>query len=114
PALLLNYFGQGAMLLADPQAAQQPFFHASPPWLLFPLVVLATIATIIASQAAITGAFSMTRQAARQGMIPRSRVIQTSEEASGQIYVPAMNWVLMAATIIVVLLFQTSDKLASA
>lgn len=114
PALLLNYFGQGAMLLVDPQAAAQPFFHASPPWLLFPLVVLATIATIIASQAVITGAFSMTRQAARLGMIPRSRVVQTSEETSGQIYVPAINWVLMAATIIVVLLFQTSDRLASA
>jgi KUP system potassium uptake protein len=114
PALVLNYFGQGAMLLVDPKAATQPFFHASPPWLLFPLVVLATIATIIASQAVITGAFSMTRQAARLGMIPRSRVVQTSEETSGQIYLPAINWVLMAATIIVVLLFQTSDRLASA
>jgi KUP system potassium uptake protein len=114
PALLLNYFGQGAMLLHDPKTAAQPFFHVVPPFLLFPVVALATIATIIASQAVITGAFSMTRQAARQGMIPRSRVIQTSEETSGQIYVPAINWVLMAATIIVVLLFRTSDALASA
>lgn len=114
PALLLNYFGQGAMLLHDPQAAAQPFYLLSPPWLLYPLVALATVATVIASQAAITGAFSMTRQAARLGMMPRSRVIQTSEETSGQVYVPAVNWFLMAATILVVVLFQTSDSLASA
>ncbi len=113
PALLLNYFGQGAMLLHDPKTAAQPFFHLCPGWLLYPLVGLATIATIIASQAVITGAFSMTRQAARLGMIPRSRVVQTSEETSGQIYVPIVNWVLMAAAVFLVLMFRSSDKLAS-
>ncbi len=113
PALLLNYFGQGALLLVDPKAASQPFFHLIPPTLLYPMVVLATLATIIASQAAITGSFSMTRQAGRLGMMPRSRVVQTSEEAPGQVYVPMINWVLMAAAIILVVLFKSSDKLAS-
>ncbi len=113
PALLLNYFGQGAMLLQDPKAAAQPFYHLVPAPLLYPVVVLATLATIIASQAAITGAFSMTREAGRLGMMPRSRVVQTSEETSGQVYVPLMNWLLMAAAIILVLLFQSSDRLAS-
>ncbi|MGH8162534.1 MAG: potassium transporter Kup [Gammaproteobacteria bacterium] len=113
PALLLNYFGQGAMLLHDPKTATQPFFHLCPPWLLLPLVALATVATIIASQAVISGAFSMTRQAARLGMIPRSRVVQTSTETLGQIYVPIVNWVLMAAAIFLVLIFRSSDKLAS-
>jgi KUP system potassium uptake protein len=113
PALLLNYFGQCAMLLHDPRAAAQPFYHLIPSSLLYPVVVLATFATVIASQAAITGAFSMTRQAGRLGMIPRSRVVQTSSETSGQVYVPAVNWVLMIAAIILVVLFQSSDKLAS-
>ncbi|HET9817560.1 MAG TPA: KUP/HAK/KT family potassium transporter [Rhodanobacteraceae bacterium] len=113
PALLLNYFGQAGMLLHDPKAASQPFYHLSPPMLLYPVVVLATLATVIASQAAITGAFSMTRQAGRLGMMPRLRVVQTSGETSGQIYVPTMNWVLLAAAIILVVLFQSSDKLAS-
>lgn len=113
PALLLNYFGQGAMLLHDPDPAAQPFFHLSPDWLLYPLIGLATVATVIASQAVISGAFSMTRQAARLGMIPRSRVVQTSTETSGQIYVPMVNWVLMAAAIFLVVVFQSSDKLAS-
>ena len=113
PALLLNYFGQGAMLLQDPKAGNQPFFQLCPPPLLYALVVLATLATIIASQAAITGAFSMTRQAARLGMMPPSRVVQTSAEASGQVYVPMMNWLLMVAAIVLVVLFGSSDGLAS-
>lgn len=113
PALLLNYFGQGAMILHDPKAAAQPFYHLIPTTLLYPVVVLATLATIIASQAAITGAFSMTRQAGRLGMMPPLRVVQTSDETSGQIYVPVANWVLMMAAIILVVLFESSDKLAS-
>ncbi|MGH8191421.1 MAG: potassium transporter Kup [Rhodanobacteraceae bacterium] len=113
PALLLNYFGQGAMLLLDPKAGNQPFYLLCPPFLLYPLVILATLATIIASQATISGAFSMTRQAGRLGMMPRLRVVQTSDETSGQVYVPAMNWLLMVAVIILVLLFRSSDKLAS-
>lgn len=113
PALLLNYFGQAAMLLHTPGAAAQPFYHLIPPALLYPVVVLATMATVIASQAAITGAFSMTRQAARLGMMPRSQIVQTSREVSGQVYVPVMNWLLMTAAIILVVLFQSSDQLAS-
>lgn len=113
PALLLNYFGQSAMLLHDPSAAQHPFYHLIPDPLLYPVVVLATLATVIASQAAITGAFSMTRQAGRLGMIPRSRVVQTSSETSGQVYVPIVNWMLMLAALTLVVLFQSSDKLAS-
>ena len=113
PALLLNYFGQGAMLLLDPKASDQPFYNLCPPSLLYPLVLLATLATIIASQAAITGAFSMTRQAGRLGMMPRSRVVQTSAETSGQVYVPLVNWLLMAAAIILVVVFGSSNGLAS-
>lgn len=113
PALLMNYFGQGAIILHDPKAANHPFYHLAPPFLLYPVVVLATVATIVASQAAITGAFSMTRQASRLGMMPRSRVVQTSGETSGQIYVPTVNWMLMVAAIILVLLFRSSDKLAN-
>ncbi len=114
PALLLNYFGQGALLLRSPQGTVQPFYHLAPHWLLYPLVVLATAATIIASQAAITGAFSLTRQAIHLGLMPRFRVTQTSEEVRGQIYVAAVNWVLMAATIGVVLMFRSSSGLAAA
>jgi KUP system potassium uptake protein len=113
PALLLNYFGQAAMLLHDPKAVAQPFYHLIPAALLYPVVVLATMATVIASQAAITGAFSMTRQAARLGMMPRSQVVQTSAETSGQVYVPVVNWILMIAAIILVVLFKSSDRLAS-
>ncbi len=113
PALLLNYFGQSAMLLHDPGAASQPFYHLIPEPLLYPVVVLATVATVIASQAAITGAFSMTREASRLGMMPPARVIQTSKDTAGQVYVPFVNWVLMAAAIILVVLFGSSDKLAS-
>lgn len=113
PALLLNYFGQGGMLLANPAATAHPFYHLIPPILLYPVVVLATLATIIASQAVITGAFSMTRQAARLGMMPRARLVQTSAETSGQIYIPAVNWLLMLAAIVLVVLFQSSERLAS-
>ena len=113
PALLLNYFGQAALLLREPAAVAQPFFHLGPSWLRLPLVALATLATVIASQATISGAFSMTRQAGLLGMMPRSQVVQTSEDASGQVYVPLVNWVLMAAAIVLVVLFQSSSKLAS-
>ena len=113
PALLLNYFGQGAMLLHASAAVAQPFFHLGPSWLLLPLVALATLATVIASQATISGAFSMTRQAGRLGMLPRSQVVQTSPETAGQIYVPLVNWVLMVAAIVLVVLFQSSGRLAS-
>ena len=113
PALLLNYFGQAALLLNEPRAVAQPFFHLAPAWLLVPLVGLATLATVIASQATISGAFSMSRQAAQLGMLPRSRVVQTSEESSGQVYVPLINGLLMGAAIVLVVLFQRSDRLAS-
>ena len=114
PALLLNYFGQGALLLRSPAGTVQPFYHMAPHWMLYPLVVLATAATIIASQAVITGAFSLTRQAIQLGLMPRFRVTQTSEEVRGQIYVATVNWVLMAATIGVVLMFRSSSGLAAA
>ncbi|TPW31989.1 potassium transporter Kup [Pararhizobium mangrovi] len=113
PSLMLNYFGQSALLLTNPEAVSHPFFRLIPDMFLYPMVILATMATIIASQAAITGAFSMTRQAARLGMMPPSRVIQTSEEAAGQVYVPFVNWMLMVSAIILVVLFQSSDRLAS-
>jgi len=114
PALLLNYFGQGALLLRSPGGTVQPFYHMAPHWMLYPLVVLATAATIIASQAVITGAFSLTRQAIQLGLMPRFRVTQTSEEVRGQIYVATVNWILMAATIGVVLMFRSSSGLAAA
>ncbi|MEZ5559516.1 MAG: potassium transporter Kup [Pseudomonadales bacterium] len=114
PSLLMNYFGQGALLLDDPQGAQQPFFHLAPDWALLPLVGLCTAATIIASQAVITGAFSLTRQALQLGFVPRLRVQQTSEHAHGQIYMPWVNWLLMSAAIALVLTFGSSSNLASA
>lgn len=114
PALLLNYFGQGALLLRSPAATVQPFYHLAPQWFLYPMVALTTAATIIASQAAITGAFSLTSQAIQLGLMPRFRVTQTSEKMRGQIYVAAVNWVLMAATIGVVLMFRSSSGLAAA
>ncbi len=114
PALLLNYFGQAAELLRYPIGNPQPFYHMAPHWMLYPLVGLATAATIIASQAAITGAFSLTRQAIQLGLMPPFKVTQTSEEVHGQIYVAAVNWFLMIATIAVVLMFQTSSALAAA
>ncbi len=114
PALLLNYFGQGALLLLDPRAAANPFYHLAPDWALYPMVGLATIATIIASQAVVSGAFSLTRQAVQLGYGPRIKIDHTSGEERGQIYVPLVNWVLMLATIGLVLGFRSSDHLANA
>ncbi len=114
PALLLNYFGQGALILQNPLEATQPFYHLAPAGALYPLVFLATLATIIASQAIISGAFSLTRQAMQLGVSPRMRVIQTSPEEIGQIYIPAVNWLLMITTIMLVAGFATSSNLAAA
>lgn len=114
PALLLNYFGQGALLLADPAELTQPFYHLAPQWALYPLVLLSTMATVIASQAMISGVFSLTRQAVQLGLSPRMRIIQTSPEEIGQIYIPAVNWALMAAVMGLVLGFRTSSSLAAA
>jgi KUP system potassium uptake protein len=114
PALALNYFGQGALLLRDPSHAVNPFFHLAPGWALYPMVVLATAATVIASQAVISGAFSLTRQAVQLGYSPRVRIEHTSYEEIGQIYVPSTNWALMVATIVLVVEFRTSSNLAAA
>jgi KUP system potassium uptake protein len=114
PALLLNYFGQGAFLLTHPEHAENPFFLMAPANLLYPLVALATAASIIASQALISGAFSLTRQATMLGLLPRLNVLHTSADERGQIYVPAMNWMLMVAAVSLVIGFETSSHLASA
>jgi KUP system potassium uptake protein len=114
PALSLNYFGQGALLLAHPEAADNPFYKLAPGWALLPLIVLAAAATIIASQALISGVFSLTRQAISMRLCPRMSVIPTSSRAYGQIYLAPVNWALMIATLLVVLTFKTSDSLASA
>jgi len=114
PSLLLNYFGQGALLIVDPAGSSHPFYHLAPSWAVLPLVFLATAATCIASQAVITGAFSMTRQAVNLGLLPELTVNQTSPDARGQIYMPAVNWFLMFAAIGLVLAFQSSGNLAAA
>lgn len=114
PALLLNYFGQGALLMADPKAIENPFYLAYPQWALSPMIVLATMATVIASQATISGAYSMTKQAIQLGFLPRMNILQTSEREIGQIYIPAVNWLLLAAVLAAVLGFGSSTKLASA
>jgi KUP system potassium uptake protein len=114
PALLLNYFGQGALLIAEHEAVDSPFFNLAPSWLLYPLVALATAATIIASQALISGVFSLTLQAIQLGYAPRHRVNHTSATAMGQIYLPAINWGLMAACITLVIGFGSSTDLAAA
>ncbi len=114
PALLLNYYGQGALLLAHPEAATHPFYAMVPSWALIPTVLLATLATIIASQAVISGAFSMTRQAIQLGYLPRLNIRHTSARQIGQIYVAPVNWMLMVCTITLVAGFQTSSKLAAA
>ena len=114
PALLLNYFGQGALLLADPAAIDNPFYRMAPTWALFPLVLLATAATVIASQALISGAFSLTRQAVQLGYLPRVRILHTSAEKIGQIYVPSVNYVLMVACVGLVFGFRSSGNLAAA
>jgi KUP system potassium uptake protein len=114
PALLLNYFGQGALVLAHPETIESPFFRLYPEWILLPIVLLATAATVIASQAVITGAFSLTQQAVHLGLLPRLGIRHTSEEMAGQIYLPQVNWLLFAGVVFVVVLFQTSSALASA
>ena len=114
PALLLNYFGQGALILSDPGAADNPFYKLAPGWALIPMVVLATFATIIASQALVSGVFSLTRQAMQMGLCPRARITPTSVDEAGQIYVPAANWLLMTGTLLTVVLFRSSENLAAA
>jgi KUP system potassium uptake protein len=114
PALLLNYFGQGALLLAHPEVLENPFYHMAPHWALVPLVILATAATIIASQAVISGSFSITLQAVQLGFSPRLKVAHTSAKERGQIYVPAVNWVLMFSCIGLVIGFRSSSNLAAA
>jgi KUP system potassium uptake protein len=114
PALMLNYFGQGALVLRDPGAVANPFYLLAPDWLLLPLVGLATAATVIASQATISGAFSMTLQAARLGYLPRVRILHTSDSERGQIYIPAVNWAMLAAVLLLVLEFRSSGALAAA
>lgn len=114
PALLLCYFGQGALILSSPEPVRQPFFELAPAWGLYPLIALATVATVIASQAVISGAFSLTRQAIQMGVIPRVQVVQTSAETGGQIYIPALNTLLMLVTVVVVLAAGSSGALANA
>ncbi len=114
PALVINYFGQGALLLGDPQAVENPFYLMAPEWSRLPLVILATAATVIASQALITAAFSVTKQAIQLGLLPRMRVLHTSVRDLGQIYVPAVNWGLYAFIVLAVVLFKSSSALASA
>ena len=110
PALALNYLGQGAMLLAHPERLENPFFLLYPSWALLPMVILATVATIIASQAVITGAFSISQQAMHLGVLPRFRVLRTSETEKGQIYIPFINWLLLAAVILLVVLFRVVER----
>ncbi len=114
PALILNYFGQGALILVDPAAADNPFYKLAPGWALIPMVALAALATIIASQSLISGVFSLTRQAMQMGLSPRARIVPTSADEAGQIYIPAANWLLMAGTLFTVLLFRSSENLAAA
>ncbi|WP_315316691.1 low affinity potassium transporter Kup [Pantoea vagans] len=114
PSLVLNYFGQGALLLSDPKAIKNPFFLLAPDWALIPMLILATLATVIASQAVISGVFSLTRQAVRLGYLPGMRIIHTSERESGQIYIPMINWVLYFAVLIVIISFEHSSNLAAA
>jgi KUP system potassium uptake protein len=114
PALLLNYFGQGALLLSNPETADNPFYRLAPSWALYPLVALAAMATVIASQAVISGVFSLTRQAVLLGYAPRMNVIHTSSREIGQIYIPGANWMLMVATIALVVTFKKSSNLAAA
>ena len=114
PALVLNYFGQGALLLRDPQAIASPFYLLAPDWLLYPMVALATVATVIASQAVISGAFSITQQAIQLGFSPRMEISHTSDQQMGQIYLAGINWTLLAAVIALVLGFGSSSNLAAA
>jgi KUP system potassium uptake protein len=114
PSLVLQYFGQGALLIRNPQTAHNPFYLLAPKWALYPLVGLATIAAVIASQAIISGVFSLTRQAIQLGYLPRMEIIHTSRAEIGQVYIPAVNWALMVATIALVLGFRSSSNLAGA
>jgi KUP system potassium uptake protein len=114
PALVLNYFGQGALILAHPDATDSPFYRLYPDWFLYPMTLLATAATVIASQAVISGAFSLSQQAMQLSLLPRLDIHQTSEEAIGQVYVPQINWLLAICVIGLVLGFQSSSALASA
>ena len=114
PCLLLNYFGQGALLISAPESIANPFYKMVPQFLYFPLVILSTIATVIASQACISGAYSMTRQAILLGFLPRMRIVFTSDKEMGQIYIPFINWLLCSIVVLVVLAFQKSEYLASA
>lgn len=114
PALLLNYFGQGALLLNHPEAIENPFYLLAPTWALYPLLIISTLATVIASQAVISGAFSVTRQAIQLGYCPRMNILHTSGHEMGQVYIPAVNWLLMVSVFILVFSFQSSSALASA
>jgi KUP system potassium uptake protein len=114
PSLALNYLGQGALLIANPHAVENPFFLMFPDWALLPMVSLATVATVIASQAVITGAYSLTRQAIQLGLLPRFEIRHTSESHSGQIYIPRINMLLLVAVTLLVLMFRSSSALASA
>ncbi len=114
PALLLNYFGQGALLLTNPEAVKNPFYLMVPEWALLPMIVLASVAAVIASQAVISGAFSLTKQAIQLGYLPRFAINHTSEREEGQIYVPFVNWFMLAAIVLLVLGFKNSSNLASA
>ena len=114
PALVLNYFGQGALLLSNPQAIENPFYLLAPDWLHYPMIAFATIATIIASQAVISGAYSLTQQAIQLGFLPRLRVLHTASHEKGQIYMPMVNWLLAAGTLGAIVMFGSSDALGGA
>jgi KUP system potassium uptake protein len=114
PSLMLNYLGQGALVLGDPEAIESPFYRLYPEWALVPMVILATAATVIASQAVITGAFSLARQAIQLGLLPRFAIKHTSESMAGQIYLPRVNWLLLAGVVMAVLAFRSSSSLAAA
>lgn len=114
PALTLNYFGQGALLLAKPETIKNPFYLMAPDWMLIPLVILATMAAVIASQALISGAFSVTKQVVQLGFLPRLRMLHTSTKETGQIYIPFVNWALFTAIVLAVVMFKSSGALASA
>ena len=114
PSLLMNYFGQGALVLREPSAIDNPFFNLCPPYLVIPMVILAAMATVIASQSVVSGVFSLTKQAIALGRIVPLRVVQTSSSEYGQIYIPVVNWMVAIGTILLVILFKSSDNLAAA
>ncbi|MGX7003513.1 potassium transporter Kup [Caballeronia sp. KNU42] len=114
PSLVLNYFGQGALLMHSPEAAESPFFLLAPQWALLPLVILSTVATVIASQAVISGAYSLTSQAIQLGYVPRMKILHTSDLAIGQIYIPVVNWLLLFVILCIVIGFKSSENLAAA